>query len=360
MTKKLCISHLILFSFLIISCGDNSTDYPSHYNPNKSKADNNQTSQSENIYSSETQLANTLDNVILPYFDIRGESGWFQGINKVWINYSIYRVKEAKGSIVLINGRTESMAKYAETIFDLNQQGYSVYLLDHRGQGFSDRMLENPNKGYVKDFFNYVFDLDTFINEHVLVDNPKHLWALSHSMGGAILALYLLEYPNVFESVIFLSPMFQINFGATGENLTYKIAKAAPSKTASWASVKSLLAKKFEKNKITSSRARFEMIQNIVREYPETDMGHPTFGWVEQSILAGRHLRRRAGELHLPMLVIQGGYDKVISIDASKQVCEHASGCQYSVFETARHNLLMETDAIRNNTLDIIVSFFQP
>src|SRR3954451_20076293 len=43
-----------------------------------------------------------------------------------------------KGAIVISSGRTEGMVIYQELIYDLQKQGYRVYILDHRGQGFSD------------------------------------------------------------------------------------------------------------------------------------------------------------------------------------------------------------------------------
>ena len=78
------------------------------------------------------------------------------------IYYRKFEIKppaEEVGAIVISNGRTESMAGYPELIWDLHQQGYSVYILDHRGQGFSTRLLPDPQKSYVEKFEDYVDDL---------------------------------------------------------------------------------------------------------------------------------------------------------------------------------------------------------
>ena len=41
------------------------------------------------------------------------------------------------GFVVISSGRTESLLKYDETVYDLHSAGYSVFIHDHRGQGLS-------------------------------------------------------------------------------------------------------------------------------------------------------------------------------------------------------------------------------
>ncbi|MGL5047826.1 MAG: serine aminopeptidase domain-containing protein, partial [Shewanella sp.] len=61
----------------------------------------------------------------------------------VMLAYMMVKHPQAHTAIVLSTGRVESYLKYQELIFDLYQQGYSVYAIDHRGQGGSDRMTSN-------------------------------------------------------------------------------------------------------------------------------------------------------------------------------------------------------------------------
>ncbi len=64
----------------------------------------------------------------------------------VKIKYRIFERADEKAAIVISSGRTECMFKYEETIYDLYEEGYSVYIHDHRGQGFS-----GPTIGTEKD-----------------------------------------------------------------------------------------------------------------------------------------------------------------------------------------------------------------
>ena len=63
-----------------------------------------------------------------------------------------------KGTVVLLPGRNESIEKYFETIADLTRRGLAVATLDWRGQGLSDRLLRNRERGHVDRFDSYVRD----------------------------------------------------------------------------------------------------------------------------------------------------------------------------------------------------------
>ena len=124
------------------------------------------------------------------FWQQHAQPGEFSGVDGVPIRYVALRNPASHRAILLVNGRLESYIKYQELAFNLFQQGYSVYLYDHRGQGFSGRMLSDPHKGYVQHFADYVTDLKTFHDQVVLADQPNQLYLLSHSMGGAIAAHY--------------------------------------------------------------------------------------------------------------------------------------------------------------------------
>ena len=60
-------------------------------------------------------------------------------------------------------GVKQSYLLYEETLFDFARQGFNLYMMDHRGQGLSERLTPDSHVGHVNDFYNYTLDLNIFI-----------------------------------------------------------------------------------------------------------------------------------------------------------------------------------------------------
>src|SRR5471030_622851 len=97
-----------------------------------------------------------------------------------------------RGTCVLLNGQTEFIEKYFETIDELRGRGFAVATMDWRGQGGSERFLsDDSRKGYVKDFCEYDDDLAAFMAQVIEPMGDTGPIALAHSMGGHNLLRYL-------------------------------------------------------------------------------------------------------------------------------------------------------------------------
>jgi lysophospholipase len=186
------------------------------------KAENNQ-------FTIESQLASRYTSDIAHFWQ-KGQFSHFSGVENIRINYAAFINNEAMPAkcLVISSGRSESYLKYKELSFDLFNHGYSVFLIDHRGQGLSQRLLANPHKGHVENFQYYVDDLANFI-EHVVTphcqDSKPYL--LAHSMGGAIAANYLQNFPNKIQASVLSSPMFGFNSGSVPEFLAKSVLKVS-------------------------------------------------------------------------------------------------------------------------------------
>ena len=128
-----------------------------------------------------------------------------------------------KGAIVIAPGRGESSIEYYETAIDYIAMGYSpVFVIDHRGQGFSPRLLPNQDMGHIGDFQDYVNDLAaaTDMIEQILeadfgrYDEP--LFYTSNSMGGAIGIGYfqMVGQNNPYHSAAILGSMIYVNYAS--------------------------------------------------------------------------------------------------------------------------------------------------
>ncbi len=321
---------------------------------------------------------------IMDYWE-KGEEGSFSSDikhegNFIQIAYKIFLQKKEKGAVVISSGRTESMVKYQEVIYDLGQKGYSVYIFDHRGQGFSDRMLADKEKGYVRSFDDYISDLKKFVG---IVKKKKQgkLFLLAHSMGGAIASRYLEMNPeHPFEKAILCSPMHGINVelgkDKTGEHRKFHFWQKEYEGLDLWQKVagKSKPMEEYvsspgayeeeaykEDNGYTHSQTRYnEFVRDLFVRYPKAILGGVTWQWLRESEIASEKAVNEANLIQIPVLILQGGEDKVVKNSAHHRFAQNMKEkCQVKEISGAYHELLIESDEYRILVLDSILQFME-
>jgi lysophospholipase len=126
-----------------------------------------------------------------------------------------------KGAMVIAPGRSEASPEYYETAEDFIKKGYSpVYVIDHRGQGLSPRLLKNTFKGHVGPFENYISDFDRATDAIVGdleargFEKGSPLVFTSNSMGGAIGLGYfsMKAKKSPYTAAILNGPMLRVNY----------------------------------------------------------------------------------------------------------------------------------------------------
>ncbi|MDE7326136.1 MAG: lysophospholipase, partial [Lachnospiraceae bacterium] len=110
--------------------------------------------------------------------------------------------KEVKGTILVLHGMAEHHNRYREFTVFLNENGFDVYLYDHRGHG-TDKKLEEL--GYISDTRGWeklildAVDVLSYLSEQ---KRGECLILFGHSMGSLV-ARGATEYSDLVDAAIF-------------------------------------------------------------------------------------------------------------------------------------------------------------
>jgi lysophospholipase len=261
-----------------------------------------------------------------------------------------------RGTVCCFTGRSEFIERYFETISDLRRRGYSVAIMDLRGQGGSHRALANRRKGHINDFAEYDRDLACFMEQAVLPHCPAPYIALGHSLGGHIL-LREAGHPNSwFERMVVIAPMLEFHPSRVG---------APPAVAKFYASAGVMLrcgsayvrgggddfeeGHVFAGNALTSDPERFERNLVLSKAASHLSIGAATIGWLRASYRSMAQLSDPGypARVKVPLLLFVAGADTIVLPRATEDFAARLKVGHAVVLPTARHEILQETDEIR-------------
>ncbi len=259
-----------------------------------------------------------------------------------------------RGSVVLLNGRREFLEKYGETIGDLQRKEFDVYSFDWRGQGMSKRLLPDRLKGHIKNYDRYLQDLGDFINQIVKPNAVRPIVFLAHSMGAHIALRFMHDHPKVVYKAVLVAPLIDIIPSPYPKWLIEILTRLAVNTGFADAYVpgakhKNPLQRTFEGNPLTSDPERYRVERIALDDNPDLALGGLTFGWLAATLKSISLLRRPGyvDRIKTPVLIVGAGKDRVVCAGAMKSVCSRMPDCRLRVIEGALHEVLMETDPIR-------------
>lgn len=316
---------------------------------------------SQYVLCSEDELVPKYKTDIQPFWHSSVKLEKFTGVGGVDIAYAYVVHPEAIGSVVISSGRIECLLKYKEIVYDLYQNGYSVFIHDHRGQGLSGRMLDNPQIGYVDDFSDYISDFKTFI-DLVVSENSQHKpKLLCHSMGGAIGTLLVLKSPELFEKVAFSAPMFGIRPPLPDwlAKLLLSLHATINKKNAYFFGQNNYENQPFVANELTHSEVRYQIFRQEYQTTPQVQLGGVSGHWLKMAAQAMDKIEQNVHRFPIPALVIQAGADQIVDNKRQSRVVENMANTKLMVINGSKHELLEEQDKFRVPCLTAILDFFR-
>jgi lysophospholipase len=282
----------------------------------------------------------------------------FEGYDGLKLRAALWHATRgpSRGTVCIVQGRGEFIEKYFEVIADLRRRGFAVAIFDLRGQGGSERILSNRNKGHVVAFTEYDRDLAIFIDEIVRPALPEPIIGLGHSLGGNILLRGAQDETSPFSRMILLAPMIDIHEKMLG--VSRPLAKAYAT-TASLVGLSTAYVRggsdqpndlaAFENNRLTADHVRWSRVKSIIEAAPDLALGAPTVGWLRAALRSCAMLSRPDYPKYVcvPMMLFAAGADHVVSSQAIEDFAVDLKSGGHFLMPGSRHEILQETDAIR-------------
>lgn len=305
-----------------------------------------------------------------PYLRGCETHGYFEGCDGARISYWVYRASHTEGhappkdaAIVISHGFCEFAEKYREVAYVFLRQGYSVYIPEHRGHGFSARLAKDPEQVYVTDYEQYVQDLHFFVKK-IVEPQEKTKFLFCHSMGGAIGIRYLQEYPLTFRAAVLSSPMIGANTGKYPKWLS-KIASefyCAIGKGEKYAAGQGgfRMQPSYETSS-SISRERYFYIYDMRLKNKEYRTYGASYAWARAGLRAVAKLQKQKNidKIRTPMLIFAAGMDDMVDNDAIRSFAARAATATLVEVGQSKHEIYNAGYEVRLDYYRKIFDFFR-
>lgn len=291
-----------------------------------------------------------------------GYAVWATAADGVRLRVAVWPKAGARGTICLFPGRTEYVEKYGRAAQSFADRGYAVIAIDWRGQGLSDRLIDDPMTGHVFDFVDYQSDVAALMSVGAAEDMPEPYFLVAHSMGGCI-GLRSVVQGMAVRAAAFSSPMWGIRMAPPLRPIAWAVAWAAPKmgrgeNYAPGTSATSYAdSQPFEGNVLTTDRQMYAYMQAQTNADPALSLGGPSLHWLYQALSETRQLRAMTPP-KLPAMAQIGTAEKVVDIRPVEELMTRWPGGVLTVIEGAEHEIMMERPPVREGFFDAAAALF--
>lgn len=271
------------------------------------------------------------------------------------IHYSFCLVANPKGTVIALPGLSEFGEKYIETARFFNNEGYNFYVIDWAYQGRSTRFANNPHKRHSDGYENDLSDLHYLISNIAELNQPLYL--LGHSMGAHIGLRYLHQHPNIINAASFSAPMLGItDLKYVSKALLFLLpklhflSKKYIPRGSDWSEDKRVNLKN---NVFSHDKTRDKIHNAWSKTNPDLQVGNATIKWVYESLKSINFLKTQniLSAIKTPSLMAYADKEEIVS---NEEIIKASHIMPYSTIlplSPSKHEILMETDAVRDKFL---------
>ncbi|MGD9293344.1 MAG: alpha/beta hydrolase [Roseobacter sp.] len=291
-----------------------------------------------------------------------GAAYWVQTTDGIRIRVGHWPVDRAQGTVLIFPGRTEYIEKYSQIATEFAGRGLASLALDWRGQGLSERLLDNPLIGHVTRFSDYQRDVAALLLAAAELGSPRPYFLLAHSMGGAIGLRALFEGLAV-PAATFSGPMWGINIAARQKPAAWVLSHTMPlfgqgHRLPPGARLDHhVLTDGFEGNLLTRDREQFERMRQQLVTHPELVLGGPSYVWLREALLETRRLAGQTSP-ELPSITFLGSNERIVDIPAIHNRMSRWQRGRIEIIPEGEHEVLMESADVTAPLFDAMTGLF--
>jgi alpha-beta hydrolase superfamily lysophospholipase len=233
----------------------------------------------------------------------------------------------ARADLIIVHGYAEHSGRYEHVGAWFAERGVAVHAYDLRGHGCS-----GGERAFVRSFDEHLDDLETFLSGVGDRERPRFL--LGHSMGGGIVAMYAAERDVDMHGVLLSGAVTQRPGGVAGVI----------------ASVFVLIGRVVPKMKLSKlDAAAVSRDPQVVAKYDADPLVYRDkmyAGTLSAMMRSASRIRKRAGRIGGPLLIMHGTEDALVSAEASRSLHEVAGADDKTLklYEGLFHEILNEPE----------------
>ena len=291
-----------------------------------------------------------------------GVCHWLTTVDGVRVRVGHWPLDGAEGTVLIFPGRTEYVEKYGRSAAEFAKRGYASVAIDWRGQGIADRLLDNRAIGHVDHFEDYQLDARALLDHVKKLGLPEPYHLLGHSMGGCIGLRALYDGLDV-RSAAFSAPMWGIKMSAALRPIAWGLSSVskqlgfggvfAPGQQAETY----VLRATADDNTLTGDAGNFEILQHQLETHPDLALGGPSLHWLNEALREMRLLSQRPSP-DVPCVTFLGSEEAIVDATRIHERMAIWPNGELIVLEQGRHEVMMETPAIRTKVFDVSAKLF--
>ncbi len=252
-----------------------------------------------------------------------------------------WQAEDTKAVVILVHGMGEHATRYTSSVIpEFLKHNISVIAYDQFGHGKTEgKRGHNPGFDAVLDCVKIITDKANTI----FGDLPTFLYG--HSMGGNVIINYVLRREHNFTGAIATSPFLKLAFEPPSWKLSIGkiLQKIAPSMT---------MGNELDATAISRDKTE-------VQKYIDDPLVHnqisPNYSLTFMK--TGVWAIENASKLMIPMLVLHGTGDRLISHKASEEFTHNSNNVTLKLFEDGYHEL--HNDLCKKEFISTIVHWIE-